>query len=151
MRLEAWLAQMPKPQEIDEEIAELERKLELLRVVKEAANGGAPAPTGRKGNGRNGNGHSQGALPDMTTIDPMRISAERREILEVMVTCPGLTAGATLVQKKLKARGRVIDVKPIQTNLGRMYKIGLLERVKKGRYRVLPHAAEFIRAGEAMN
>jgi hypothetical protein len=149
MRLDAWLAQAPPTEEIDQEIAELERKLALLRVVKQTVSG----QTTPQGNGNGSNGHGQAALIDLTqqTFDPGRISTERRQILDAMLACPGANAGPTLVEKKLKARGIDMGVKPIQTNMGRMVKIGLIQKVRQGRYHVPRHVAEYLKAGGSMN
>lgn len=146
--LDGWLADMPSSAEVDQRIAERERELQLLRVVRDMAKqretGKSAAIPMPNGNG-NGNGNGQVRLIDTPThIDPSRISDERRMILRAMLGCQGATAGPAKVEARLRRTGFRGGVKPIQTNMGRMEKIGLLERLGKGRYRVPPHVAELV-------
>ena len=143
-RLETWLAARPTGQEIDQAINDLERKLQLLRAIKELGgqgNGGAHAP----GNGANGNGNGR-----EVEFDPTRISHERRQIIEVMLATPNVSLTPAAVQSKLRGRGIQTDVKAIQTNMSRMARFNLLARPRQGRYRVPPNVADYIKRDEVV-
>lgn len=152
--LDAWLAEMPSDEEVERQIAATERRLQLLKVIRDLQrNGSVSVQTTENGNGHGGNGR-QSKLTDTAdetaTFDPARISHERRQIIEAMLTCPGRAGGPQLVQKKLAARGVHINEKALQTNMARMYRFNLLARPRQGHYKVPPAVAAYVQGGEVV-
>lgn len=127
---EDWLAAMPV-EDVRRRIGELERELELLRVLdrkhRQGSRPSTPSPSTsvppaqqpeqKKASGV-GRGH--------------RLSPERAAILDVIRRNPEGMAPVEVA----RALGK--EPNPIQTNLSRMVNAGMIVRVGTGRYRLPP-------------
>lgn len=126
---EDWLAAMPV-EDVRRRIGELERELELLRVLDRQhrqevrpstpppSTSVSPAPKPAQKVPRTGRGH--------------RLSPERAAILDVIRRHPDGMAPVEVA----RALGK--EPNPIQTNLSRMVTAGMIVRVGTGRYRLPP-------------
>jgi hypothetical protein len=147
---------MPPKREVDARIGELEAELAKLRLIKQLHNSRSHAHATRNGHG-NGNGNgATGSNGDLfepvrpplqhaQVVDPARLSQDRREILEIMMALPNNQAPLRIVSHKLRARGHHTDDKHVGANMARMFKAGLLTRVRQGTYEVPNHVAEYLR------
>jgi hypothetical protein len=145
------LAQRPDVRKVDKEIAELERRLRLLRLVRQVLEPDAVDHVRAVPGSEDATRIDQPSLIESDTarpsLDRHRFSAERVEILRVMLAAGGTARPADVV-KALRARGIEKGHTPILTNMSRMAKFGLLTRVGPGLYRVTDEAAAFVREME---
>lgn len=158
--VDTWLAAMPPIREVDERIEQLQGELHQLQLIKQLhtdrGEAHVPSVNGHtNGNGdhpteRNGASNGGGALfAENPVVDPGRLSLERKEILQTMLTLPHHEAPPRLVAHKMRVRGLPVDDRHIGLNMSRMQKAGLLNRVRKGVYVIPPHVFDFIREAGA--
>jgi hypothetical protein len=127
---EAWLAAMPV-EDVDERIAELERELQVLRLLKR-----------RRAAAVHGEHVAEQAKPVLPLPRrKRRLSPEREAIVMLIAKNPEGVSPADV--------SRALEVSPnaAQTNLSRMQEAGMVQRVAQGLYRLPAH----IPASEILN
>jgi hypothetical protein len=123
---EDWLATMPV-EDVRHRIADLERELEVMRVLERRHRLTAPSPS-----------TSMPPPADSPPVTPprgargRRLSPERTAIIDVLRQHPDGMAPVEVAS----ALGK--ETNPIQTNMSRMTKAGMIVRVGTGQYRLPP-------------
>jgi hypothetical protein len=132
--LDTWLAAMPV-QDVDRRIRELERELEVLRVLKRRHDEReqVTAPLRRM---------QEAGIDPLGAIRPKkrarRLSPERAAILRLIRDNPTGMSPAE-VTAGLQQQGVDADQNAIQTTMSRMARDEQLLRVEHGRYKLPPH------------
>jgi hypothetical protein len=158
---ESWLAAMPSDAALDERIAELESKIEAVRVLKQlrpvaptatpapapaSASASAPAATPAPAPVQNATPEETPPAeePEVVEIDPRSLSPERRQIIRVMRDLDKDAPAVAEITRGLHLLGVEIDEKNVATNMQRMRGAGLVVRPSRGRYTIVPEALRLV-------
>jgi hypothetical protein len=131
---EDWLAAMPV-EDVRNRIAEIERELELLRVLDRKHRQGVRPSTPSPSVAVPAPADSHPPQKMLRTGRGPRLSPERRAILEVIRRNPDGMAPVEVARALGKAPN------PIQTNMSRMVQANMIVRVGTGRYQLPPDDA----------
>jgi hypothetical protein len=152
--LREWVRRMPPQSDIDTYIQHLETQLEAWKNVRQMLSllgetnlmAASQVTNDDQGRGQQTVDIVRGeatVTPDdhENRIDPMRFSPERRLILKAIRALPGDAAAPADVTRYLKTNNLAqMASNNVVTNMQRMVAAGLLQRVRRGEYAIVPAA-----------